>query len=85
MVALSTSDNPYSPITQFEEWQAYDSLLGYHTAEYLARVVMVSDDLCVEDQRFAIESAINEIVAENLIGKATDNAVYYIKVTDEEK
>lgn len=82
MVALSTSDNPYNPITQYDEWENYDALHGYHTAEYLARIVMVSPELSVEEQNFAIESAIDEIVGENLIGKATDNAVYYIKVKE---
>lgn len=85
MVALSTSDNPYSPITQYDEWESYDTLHGYNTAAYLARVVMVSPELSNEDQNFAIESAIDEIVGENLIGKATNNAVYYIKVKGEEK
>lgn len=83
MVALSTSDNPYNPITQFEEWQSFDTTQGYYTAEYLGRIVLVSPDLSHEDQSFAIESAIDEIVAENLIGKATSNVVNYIKVKQE--
>lgn len=83
VVALSTSDNPYNPITQFEEWQSFDATQGYYTAEYLGRIVLVSPDLSLEDQNFAIESAIDEIVAENLIGKATSNAVNYIKVKQE--
>ena len=28
---LTTSDNPYNPFTQFDEWQMFDSLQGYNT------------------------------------------------------
>lgn len=84
MVALSTSDNPYNPITQYEEWESFDTAQGYYTAEYLGRIVLVSSELSIDDQTFAIESAIDEIVAENLIGKATSNAVNYIKIKQEE-
>lgn len=65
---LTTTDNPFDPFTQYPEWFAYDAQLGHHTPEYLGRVVITSDELSDTDQRLAINSAIDEIVAENVSG-----------------
>ena len=71
---LTTLDNPYNPFTQFDEWYAYDVEKGYHTCNYLARIAKVSDDLSEEDESLAIEQAVDEIIAMNILG-------IYIKVT----
>lgn len=34
---LTTTDNPYNPFDQFDEWYAYDQAHGHLTCEYLAR------------------------------------------------
>jgi hypothetical protein len=73
MSMLSTSDNPYDPFTQWDQWYAYDMDHGYHTPSYLARLVVQSNDLSEADQALAIENAIDEIVSENVNGM-------YIKV-----
>lgn len=65
---LTTTDNPYNPFTQFDEWYAFDEQKGYHTMEYLARLVFSSDELSEADQDLAIEQAIDEIVELNLLG-----------------
>lgn len=66
---LTTVDNPFDPFTQFTEWFAYDTAMGYHTAAFLARIAHTSDELSDADQRLAIQSAIEEIVRENVSGK----------------
>lgn len=66
---LTTVDNPFSPFNQFDEWYAYDVQAGHHTSALLARVVKTSDELSDVDQDLAIESAIDEIVRENVSGK----------------
>lgn len=71
---LTTLDNPYNPFTQYEDWNAFDSQVGYHTPEYLARIVATSDALSPADQNDAIEQAIEEIVMLNLTGN-------YVRVT----
>lgn len=71
---LTTLDNPYNPFTQYEDWNAFDSQVGYHTPEYLARIVVTSDALSPADQNDAIEQAIEEIVMFNLTGN-------YVRVT----
>ena len=65
---LTTIDNPFDPFTQYEEWTAYDFQMGYHSAEFLARIAIVSDELSEADQRVAINNAIDEIVRENVSG-----------------
>lgn len=65
---LTTVDNPFSPFTQFDEWFAFDTAAGYHTASLLARVALTSSDLSEPDQRVAITNAIDEIVNENVLG-----------------
>jgi len=67
-VALTTTDNPYNPITQFDEWQAYDEQAGYYTCSYLARIAKTSNELSPLDQAIDIEQAIDEIVEMNLLG-----------------
>lgn len=62
---LTTVDNPFSPFTQFEEWNAYDQMKGYNTLAFLARVRLSSEDLSDAEQQMANESAIDEIIREN--------------------
>lgn len=66
---LTTVDNPYDPFTQYDEWYAFDERMGYHSNSLLARIVFSSDELSEPDQSAAIESAIDEIVRENVSGK----------------
>jgi len=68
MHMLSTLDNPYSPLTQWDEWFAYDYSHGYHTPGLLARVTRTSDELSEVDQDIARETAIDEIIQENILG-----------------
>lgn len=71
---LTTTDNPYNPFTHYPEWYQWDTEAGYHTASFLARITVTSDDLSEADQDAAIEQAIEEIVRENVLG-------IYIKAT----
>jgi hypothetical protein len=65
---LTTTDNPYDPFSQYDEWASWDSVHGYNTPAYLARIVVTSDDLSEADQSLAIENAIDEIVSMNVLG-----------------
>lgn len=65
---LSTTDNPYSPFTQWIEWFAYDESHGYHSCSLLARLTITSDELSDLDQEIAIQTAIDEIVRDNISG-----------------
>lgn len=65
---LTTVDNPFSPFDEFDEWLAYDTRLGYNSLGMLDRVARVSYDSSEPDQALAVQSAIDEIVMENVCG-----------------
>lgn len=65
---ITTSDNPFNPFTQFREWEVYDRAHGYHTLDYLARVVITSENLSEADQELAYDQAAEEIVEQNING-----------------
>ncbi len=68
-VALTTEDNPFDPFDSPTEWSRYDTLKGYNTPAYLARVVVDSNELNETQRTIAIELAIDEIISLNLTGK----------------
>lgn len=65
---LTTIDNPYNPFVQFDDWLAYDEMMGYHTCSYLARITKSSIELSEADDTLAQEQAIDEILELNLLG-----------------
>jgi len=73
--ALTTIDNPYNPFTEFEQWLYFDISKGYNTCGLLARIARTSHELSDEDQDLAIQTAIDEIVKENVYG-------VHVKVTE---
>jgi len=60
--ALTTIDNPYDPFEQFDQWFVYDSIKGYNSCSYLARIARTSEQLTTEENEKEIERAIDEIV-----------------------
>jgi len=67
---LTTTDNPYSPVTHYDEWLAWD-MRYYNSNSLLARVVRTSSELSDSDQELAIQEAIDKIVTENVSGEHT--------------
>ena len=76
-VALSTSDNPFNPIKDFEPWLQYDISHGYNSCQYLANIADYSEGLFGQEQN------------EREIEEAVDRIIYlfpgmnFIKVTEE--
>lgn len=69
LIALTTVDNPYDPINDFERWFVYDTtVLHYNTCDYLARLVPESSSLTDQEESSAIEEAIDEIILNDFIG-----------------
>lgn len=68
---LTTKDNPFSPVTNYDEWMSWDIAHGYNSNAFLARVAAYSPDLSGPDQDAAIQEAIDEIVTENVSGVHT--------------
>lgn len=65
---LTTTDNPYNPFEQFDEWYAFDEQKGYHTCSYLARITRSAPELSEADDDLAQEQAIDEIIELNILG-----------------
>lgn len=59
---LTTIDNPFDPFTQWNEWKRYDEDKRYFSCSLLARIALTSYELSDEDNRKAIEEAIDAIV-----------------------
>ena len=74
---LTTKDNPYSPFTHYDEWNAWDVSHGYNTSAYLARISKDSSDLSPAQSQTAVNDAIDEIVYFNLTGN-------YMKVSEDD-
>ena len=67
-VALTTTDNPYDPFDQYDQWYNFDTNAGYCTDAYIARVMKSSSELPETEQASDYENAINEILHYNLTG-----------------
>lgn len=67
-VMLTTSDNPFDPFEDFDNWYNFDESKGYHSCAYLARIAKTSNELSEEENENEVERAINEICRLNLLG-----------------
>ncbi len=65
---LTTTDNPYDPFSQFDDWFAFDERKGYCTCGYIDRIAKSSPDLSPTDQIYATNAAIDEILKYNILG-----------------
>ena len=72
---LSTTDNPFNPFTQFEEWRAYDTEYSHYCLERIDRVLRSSDELSLSDQMVAYNQAVMDTITLNETGM-------YMKVVD---
>ena len=82
---LTTSDNPYNPFTQYDEWAAYDEkVCGYYSSSYLDRIAVTSREFSGPDNERAIEDAIDEIIKMNLpiVNPVTNERVHYVKFVE---
>lgn len=78
MVALSTVDNPYNPLSDFSKWFLFDVEKGYNSCAYLDRIARTSDTMTDEENAEEIERAIDEIIKYDPLNR-------YVKVTDGNK
>lgn len=60
--AITTVDNPYNPLTQFDLWIKYDLEKGYNSCAYLDRIAVTSDQMSSSEEEQEIERAIDEII-----------------------
>lgn len=61
-VTLTTIDNPFDPLDQFDEWYDFDMLHGYGTCEYLMRIAHPVESMTAEEEAQEMESAVDRIL-----------------------
>ncbi len=59
---LTTVDNPYHPIDQYDEWRQFDMERGYYTEQRLAKVVSISYSLTDLENQRNINAAIDDFI-----------------------
>ena len=62
-VAITTFDNPFNPITEFNDWNNFDTEKGYYTSNYLGRITHISDGMSQVEYDREVERAIDSIIA----------------------
>ena len=65
---ITTADNPFDPFDQFDDWYQFDEDAGYHTMNYLARIVEESDWKTERENNEALNEAVKEIARMNITG-----------------
>lgn len=59
---LTTTDNPYDPFDEFDNWFLFDVEKGYNTCDYIARIAKTSDLFTDKENNDEVERAIDEII-----------------------
>ena len=62
IVAITTIDNPYDPIDDFDHWYQYDNDKGYYTSSSLARLTNNRSGLTQEEIEADTEKAIDRLI-----------------------
>lgn len=79
MVRVTTTDNPFNPFTEWDEWYFYDLSKGYSTCERLDILSNTSSQLSDELNNEELEQAIDQLVEVGAVGK-DGTIVDYVKV-----
>lgn len=62
VVAITTIDNPFDPIDDFNNWIQFDMEKGYNTCGLLDRMSHTSDSFSDFENQREIERAIDDII-----------------------
>lgn len=68
VLALTTTDNPFNPLEDWDNWYRYDCDHGYQTCEYLARSCIVAETNSLLEQIQTQNQAVEDIVRINATG-----------------
>ena len=64
---ITTTDNPFDPSTQWEDWYYYDLSQGYCSCERLAKLAKTSDELSDEVNAILLEDQLIEVYGRGYI------------------
>jgi|GEM_PF-1235069 len=62
VVAITTIDNPYDPIDEFDDWYRFDVDNGYNTSQSIARLSSSRTDLSSNEIDSDNERAIDRLI-----------------------
>ncbi len=77
-VSITTHDNPYDPIKDFDHWYQFDTEQGYYTSSSLARLTHLTEDMTEQEENDEVERAIDRLIE-------IDPLDIYIKVTHDDE
>lgn len=69
--AITTIDNPYDPIDDFDHWLMYDNSKGYGTCSLLARFANIDSDMSESLEYNELSYAIDSIIDLHSDGKTS--------------
>ena len=61
-VSITTFDNPFNPLKDFEKWFDYDIEKGYYTCNKLARLTEVTNDMTDLEEAEEVERGIDRLI-----------------------
>lgn len=61
-VNITTIDNPYDPIDDFDHWNQFDVEKGYYTSSKLGRLTNLRQDMSSQEEQDEIERAIDRLI-----------------------
>lgn len=61
-VNITTIDNPYDPITDFDHWNQFDVEKGYYTSSKLGRLTHLRQDMSSKEEQDEIERGIDRLI-----------------------
>lgn len=62
VVMLTTIDNPWNPLENYDSWFQFDVEKGYNSCSLLARIAKISDQMTEIEYAKEIDRAIDEII-----------------------
>jgi hypothetical protein len=65
---LTTVDNPYHPIDQYDDWRQFDMEHGYYTEQRLAKVAATSYSLTDLENQRNINAAVDDFIRLDELG-----------------
>lgn len=65
---LTTIDNPYSPLDDYDKWLQWDQDKGYYTSEVIASLMPDNvNDLSDADFKNVYDSVVNELMGTDVL------------------
>ena len=82
-VSVTTEDNPYDPLDEFEKWLGYDLVNGYNTCGRLSSITNTADNLPDDMNDEEIEKGVDFLVKNGFVVSKNGKIIHFKKVVRE--